>query len=56
MTGLEKIIDQILAEAKKTADEIIAAANSQADAILADAKEQGGGRDPEKSRVRCGEL
>lgn len=40
MTGLEKIIDQILAEAKKTADEKIAAANSQADAILADAKEQ----------------
>lgn len=40
MTGLEKIIDQILADARKKADKKIAAANSQADAILAEAKEQ----------------
>lgn len=40
MTGLEKIIDQILADAKQKADEKIAAANSQAEEILAEAKEQ----------------
>lgn len=40
MTGLEKIIDQILADAKKKADKKIAAANSQAEAILAEAREE----------------
>ena len=40
MTGLEKIIDQILAAANQEADEMIASANSQAEAILAESKEQ----------------
>lgn len=42
MTGLEKIIDQILADAKTKADEITATAQAEADQILADAKQQAG--------------
>ena len=38
MTGLEKIVEQILQEAKTSADKILSDANAQADAILAQAR------------------
>ena len=38
MAGLEKITDQILADAKTQADEIVAQANASAEQILSDAK------------------
>lgn len=40
MTGLEKIIDQILVDAKAKGDEITTAAKAEADQILAEAKAQ----------------
>ena len=58
MTGLDKIIDQILTGAKQEADEILSRAKAQADAVLAEADreaEKNYSRHSEKICIRCGE-